>query len=506
MTRLVSQEEGRLLRKSQKLWDQLVQTEERAREIMQETERLKRAKDEAKALVARKHPHLFRDASADYDDDDDDLGLRSFSSAGDTHDSYLNQDLRDIKNMLNRPGRMDDGRGRGGGGAGSNGGGGVEARIERLRREVSGASNPAAAVTAAPTATMGWPADCVPVPVETFKRLLADAAAAADAATVIKSHRGHEIDRDGRRRRRVSANGRNSSGDESRLGMEGGDDTSHDVADLSSQEAEEDARTARKKLVNIGHPDDGAEIATRDRDARARQLQQPPVTPAPRYVRRKLDGADNASVPPKVTSKKLPPPPPPRAQTVDDRATVTADDISSRRSASGAENSAQVYIARSDSNPLSGSPSPERKAPEAEADEEEHFANNARHYEDAARRRSKEETSSTTPDENFVLNSEDGNQKLFSSATSEEEEEEEEEAGGNRKGSSPAVPTKPHTERVRTDKRKEERSEQPNKSFIRLGHSDTEGSSGDMRQKLYDEVVSGPETTGDDDDDGDFWG
>ena len=39
MTRLVSQEEGRLLRKSQRLWDQLVQTEERAREIMLEYSR-----------------------------------------------------------------------------------------------------------------------------------------------------------------------------------------------------------------------------------------------------------------------------------------------------------------------------------------------------------------------------------------------------------------------------------------------------------------------------------
>ena len=107
MTRLVSQEEGRLLRKSQRLWDQLVQTEERAREIMLETERLKRAKDEAKELVARKHPHLFRDASADCEDDD--FALRSFSSAGHSRDSYLNQDLREIRDMLGRHGRTGEG-------------------------------------------------------------------------------------------------------------------------------------------------------------------------------------------------------------------------------------------------------------------------------------------------------------------------------------------------------------------------------------------------------------
>ena len=111
MTRLVSQEEGRLLRKSQRLWDQLVQTEERAREIMLETERLKRAKDEAKELVARKHPHLFRDASSANYEDEDDFALRSFSSAGHSRDSYLNQDLREIKDMLGRHGRTGEGRG-----------------------------------------------------------------------------------------------------------------------------------------------------------------------------------------------------------------------------------------------------------------------------------------------------------------------------------------------------------------------------------------------------------
>ena len=122
-----------------------------------------------------------------------------------------------------------------------------------------------------------------------------------------------------------------------------------------------------------------------------------------------------------------------------------------------------------------------------------HFANNARHYEAAARRANKEETSSTTPDENFVLNSEDGNQKLYSSATSEEEE----------KGPPPAaVPAKPiRTERGQIDVG----SERPKKTALRLGASDTEASSGDMKQQLYDEVVSGPETTGEDDD-GDFWG
>ena len=476
MTRLVSQEEGRLLRKSQRLWDQLVQTEERAREIMLETERLKRAKDEAKELVARKHPHLFRDASsADYEDEDD-FALRSFSSAGHSRDSYLNQELREIKDMLGRHGRTGDGRG----GHGSDGG--VGARIERLRREVSGASNPAAAVNAAPaTAVSAWPEDCVPVPVETFKRLLADAAAAA-----VKSRRRGGRDHMGHdgRHRRESVNGRGSSGEDSRLGVDGGDDTSHDVADLSSQEAEEDAAPRK---IEIGHPDD--DRPPRDRKARARQ-QPAAMTPAPRYARRKLDGAEKAIVPPKVPSKRETHPPQPSDQAADGQRAVSAaeEDISSRRSASGAENSAQVDL------PLSNALLPEVRARKEDEEVEEHFANNARHYEDVARRASKGETSGTTPDENFVLNSEDGNQKLYSSATSEEEAA----AGNKMRGSSPS---KPQIERARMDE-----NERPKKTALRLGQSDTEASSGgDMRQKLYDEVVSGPETTGDDDD-GDFWG
>ena len=228
MTRLVSQEESRLLRKSQKLWDQLVQTEERAKEIMRETERLRRAKDEAKLKVMRKHPHLFRPQ----DDLDDDL--RSLSSAGHSHDSYLNEDLREIKNMLTRP---NEGAAAAAAAAGRVGSSGVEGQIERLRREAaSGASDPMAAAPA--PAASAWPADCVPVPVETFKRLLADAAATADAASLLKARRSHKGDRDRRSSRRnlksVNGRGRDSSGEESRLRCEGeggvaveDDDASH---------------------------------------------------------------------------------------------------------------------------------------------------------------------------------------------------------------------------------------------------------------------------------------
>ena len=221
MTRLVSQEESRLLRKSQKLWDQLLQTEERAKEIMRETERLRRAKDEAKLKVVRKHPHLFQPLQVQDDLDDD---LRSLSSDGHSHDSYLNEDLREIKDMLTRPNEGADAAAAG-----------VERQIERLRREAaSGASDPMVAAPA--PATSAWPADCVPVPVETFKRLLADAAATADAASALKARRSHKGDLDQRSSRRnrksVNGRGRNSFREESRQRCEGGvvvedDDASH---------------------------------------------------------------------------------------------------------------------------------------------------------------------------------------------------------------------------------------------------------------------------------------
>merc|ERR1719471_638572 len=119
---------------------------------------------------------------------------------------------------------------------------------------------------------------------------------------------------------------------------------------------------------------------------------------------------------------------PPSDQIADGQGAVSAvdEDISSRRSASGAENSARVDL------PLSNALPPDVRAREEEEEVEEHFANNASHYEDVARQASKEETSGTTPDENFVLNSEDGNQKLYSSATSEEEV-----AANKMRGSSP---------------------------------------------------------------------
>ena len=218
----------------------------------------------------------------------------------------------------------------------------------------------------------------------------------------------------------------------------------------------------------------------------------------PQLVRRSVAGTDKApaggaTATARASPKKV-------SQTVDTHETGDGGDISSRRSASGAENGAHVNIPRS--NPRS----PDSKVREEEDEEEEqqHFANNARHYDNAANRMSKEESSTATPDENFMLNSEDGNQKLYSSATSEEQAED------ARKGSSSplALPKKPMTDFAsgkETSNKNREQSKKPT-TVVRLGQSDdTEESSGNMGRKLYEEVVSGPETTGDEDD-GDFWG
>lgn len=105
-------------------------------------------------------------------------------------------------------------------------------RIERLRREVSESQRqqmPSVPANA-------WPKDCVPVPVETFKRLLADAAAAADAAaSAANNQKGKKKKKQPTMPMPMGAG--SSSGEENIGGVgNGGDDTSHDVADLSSQE------------------------------------------------------------------------------------------------------------------------------------------------------------------------------------------------------------------------------------------------------------------------------
>lgn len=93
----VLNEEQQLHRRSQALWDHLLQTEHRAQELAQETQRLKRIKDEAKALVMNKHPDLFP-ASQDYMG-----GGGGFGDplSDDSQTSYMTQDLREIRNLLN---------------------------------------------------------------------------------------------------------------------------------------------------------------------------------------------------------------------------------------------------------------------------------------------------------------------------------------------------------------------------------------------------------------------
>ena len=93
MAMSVVNEEQVLHRRSQALWDHLVKTEHRAKELAQETQRLKRIKDEAKALVMEKHPDLFQ-ASEDY------LGGYGDPLSDDSQHSYMTQDLREIRDLL----------------------------------------------------------------------------------------------------------------------------------------------------------------------------------------------------------------------------------------------------------------------------------------------------------------------------------------------------------------------------------------------------------------------
>ncbi len=481
MTRAVSQEEARLMRKTQRLWDQLLQTEERAREIMLETERLRRAKDEAKELVSRRHPNLFRDASAtDYMDDLDSLS----GAAVNSHDSYLNKDLLDIRELLRRHSRDSAGRGDGGSTA-------LEARIERLRRDVEAASDRSSQDDGA--ATVAWPKDCVPVPVETFKRLLADAAAAADATNK----------RGGRKKKTrhepaaaPAVMPGMSSGDENPGGGGGGggDSTSNDVADLSSQENEEDLNP--KKL--IGHPD------------RSPQPPQGALIVNAASMGRSVLGAEHPS-PPHTQQHRQPLPLALPKQVQKAASSIEKEEISSRQSASGAENSAEDKAKRIANKPQPLSPVV--KIATTRDEERPSHESTSKVGVESSHRKASTTTEDTTPDENFMLNSEDGNGKLYSSATSDEVRPSKPKA----KSSSSSEPDMESDQRQKKPANPlldyyakngpAEGAKKPpaSSSALKLGASDTDEtpSSGNMKKQLYDEVVSGPEASGDEEDD--FW-
>ena len=95
MTGLISEQEHRLERRSQALWDHLVRTERRAEELARETERLRRIKDEAKRLVAEKHPHLFR-GEGEHHDEFESLSEGSMVPP-DANAGFLSRDLREIR-------------------------------------------------------------------------------------------------------------------------------------------------------------------------------------------------------------------------------------------------------------------------------------------------------------------------------------------------------------------------------------------------------------------------
>jgi len=172
MATLISEQERRLERRTQALLDHLARTERRAEELKRETERLRRIKDEAKELVARKHPELF---GREYDDDGPE---ESLSEGHPT--TFLSRDLLEIRQLLGE-GRRRERRGSSNSAVNS-----LDRHMANIRREAGVGSSrhsndPVNAAVGAPT--LAWPADCVPVPIETLKRMMAQAATANATAT-----------------------------------------------------------------------------------------------------------------------------------------------------------------------------------------------------------------------------------------------------------------------------------------------------------------------------------
>ena len=184
------------------LFEQLLATERRAAELKEETERLRRIKDEAKQLVMAKHPYLF----AEVEEGNNNLFDSMTTSQSEDEPSFLTKDLRDIRGLLAPASKA------------ANDESNYVKKLRKLQSDVNGAEKgyyPPQQQNPPVGGALGsnWPANCIPVPIETFTRLVAESEA---------------------RQRLVATH---SDGDK---GNNYADDTSNDAADLSQENALED--------------------------------------------------------------------------------------------------------------------------------------------------------------------------------------------------------------------------------------------------------------------------
>lgn len=237
MASYLTEQELMLERKTQHLMEQLRQTEHMAEKMRQESDRLRRLKDEAKAAIQKRHPYLFNTETGSVQTKSD--LYPEFS----THQSTVAKELLEIRHMLKN--RDDDSLEekfethirniRREAGVGSSGheddGGGVDELLDQGGL-LSGDGDQ----------LMLWPRDCIPVPRETFKRILAQANRSGRSI-------GPLFDEDLQRPDTVKS-----------------DDTSNDAADLS-QELHPDPSPRQKRpsvtkiRVNGHSSDDDKEVS-----------------------------------------------------------------------------------------------------------------------------------------------------------------------------------------------------------------------------------------------------
>ena len=217
-------EEQRLERKSRMLLDHLSRTEQRANELKMETERLRRIKDEAKAMVMRKHPNLFQPTASD-----EELDLSSLSEGNNGrffHDSRLSKDLLEIKNMLEK--RSGD----------SSMEQKFDTHMRNIRREAgvgSSRQSERSGFAGNSTNSYAWPKDCVPVPMETLKRLLEESSLNVQSSLELPEREQDEDLFDHNLNAFIQNQPGNLSDHDRPETGKSNDDTSNDAAELSQE-------------------------------------------------------------------------------------------------------------------------------------------------------------------------------------------------------------------------------------------------------------------------------
>ncbi len=297
MTGLISEQERRLEGRARDLWERLARTEARAGELARETERLRTAKEEAKRRVAERHPRLFATTREDYDDE----SLMSEAAGG---------DLGEIREMLLR------GRGREESGTAERYGD----HMANIRREAGvGSSRHSHIGGGGGGIAAAWPEDCVPVPVETFKKMVADLSAAAalnskEKETGNKQQRRREVESP-----RVDTAEAAVDGD-MRLLLQlspksNNDDTSNDAAELSQENNDDDDEEEEK--VTAPPPAAAPRRNHKAKRVDAKLSREQEAAAPPPSCTREVEGAEEEREPklqPATTTIKratLPRPPPP---------------------------------------------------------------------------------------------------------------------------------------------------------------------------------------------------